>query len=63
MVHRMTTSNNEWQQATISANFSFIQIREELTNKQPKEHSKDHSLNLEDDSWRGLIELRAGTSP
>ena len=59
----MTTSDNEWQQATISANFSFIQIREELTPKQPKEHSKDHSLNLEDDSWRGLIELRAGTSP
>ena len=59
----MTTSDNEWQQATISANFSFIQIREELTAKQPKEHSKDHSLNLEDDSWRGLIELRAETSP
>ena len=59
----MTTSNNEWQQATISANFFFLQIREESTTKHPTEHPKEHSLNLEDDSWRGLIELRAETSP
>ena len=47
---------NEWQQVTISANFSFFQIREEPTTKHPKENS-------EEDLWRRPIELRAETSP
>ena len=69
MVHRVTTSDNkwkrvrtsdnEWQRATISANFTFPQIKEEFNTKHPKENS----LNLEEDLWRRLIELRAETSP
>ena len=54
-----TTSDSEWQWVTVSANFSFFQIREEATTKHPKENS----LNLEEDLWRGPIELRAETSP
>ena len=54
-----TTSDNEWQRVTISANFSFFQIREEPTTKHPKENS----LNIEEDLWRRPIELRAETSP
>ena len=50
---------NEWQRVTISANFSFFQIREEPTTKHPKENS----LNLEEDLWRRPIELRTETSP
>ena len=50
---------NEWQRVTISANFSFFQIREEPTTKHPKENS----LNIEEDLWRRPIELRAETSP
>ena len=53
-----TTNDNEWQRVTISANFSFFQIREEPTTKHPKENS----LNLEDDLWRRPIKLRAKTS-
>ena len=55
-----TMSDNEWQQVTIVANFSFFffQIREEPTTK----HSKENSLNLEEDLWRRPIELRAETS-
>ena len=53
------TSENEWQRVTISANFSFFQIREKPTTKHPKENS----LNLEDNLWRRPIELRAETSP
>ena len=34
-----TTNDNEWQRVTISANFSFFQIREEPTTKHPKENS------------------------
>ena len=59
VVQRMTTSDNEWQRVTISANFSFFQLRQEPTNKHPKENS----LNIEEALWRRLIELRAGTSP
>ena len=44
---------------TISANFSFFQIREEPTTKHPKENS----LDLEEDLWKRPIELRAETSP
>ena len=46
-LQRVTTNDNEWQQVvqrvTISANFSFFQIREEPTTKHPKENS----LNIE----------------
>ena len=63
VVQRVITSgsmnDNEWQQVTISANFSFFQIREEATTKHPKENS----LNIEEDLWRRPIELRAETSP
>ena len=53
------TSDSVWQQATISANFSFFfQVREKSTTKHPKENS----LNLEEDLWRRPIELRAETS-
>ena len=58
VVQRVTTNDNEWQRVTISANFSFFQIREEPTTKHPKENS----LNLEEDLWRRPIELRAETS-
>ena len=40
-----TTSDNQWQRVTISAIFSFFQIREESTTK----HSKENFLNLEED--------------
>ena len=53
-----TTSDNEWQRVTIAANFLFFQIREEPTTKHPKENS----LNLEEDLWRRPIELKAETS-
>ena len=56
---RMTMSDNERQRVIISANFSFFQIREELTTKHPKENS----LNLKEDLWRRPVELRAETSP
>ena len=59
VVQRVTTNDNEWQRVTISANFSFFQIREEATTKHPKENS----LNIEEDLWRRAIELRAETSP
>ena len=59
VVQRMTTSDKEWQRVTISANFSFFQIREEPNTKNPKENS----LNIEEDLWRRPIELRAETSP
>ena len=52
---------NEWQwiqRVTVSANFSFFQIREEPTTNHPKENS----LNLEEDLWKRPIELRAETS-
>ena len=42
---RLTTIDIEWQRVTISANFSFFQIREEPTTKHPKENS----LNIEKD--------------
>ena len=54
-----TTNDNEWQRVTISANFSFFQIRQEPTTK----HSKENSLNIEEDLWRRLIKLRAETIP
>ena len=48
----MTMGGNEWynddnecQRVTISAKFSFFQIREEPTTK----HSKENSLNIEED--------------
>ena len=50
-----STNDNEWQQVTISANFSFFQIREEATTKHPKENS----LNIEEELWRRPTELRA----
>ena len=60
---RVPTSDNEWynewQRVTISANFSFFEIREEPTTKHPKKNS----LNIEEDIWRRLIELRAEESP
>ena len=39
VVQRLTTNDNEWQRVTISANFSYFQIREEPTTKHPKENS------------------------
>ena len=59
MVQRVTTNDNEWQRVTISANFSFFQVREESTTKHPKENS----LNLEENLWRRPNELRAETIP
>ena len=63
VVQRVTTSgetnDNEWQRGTILSNFSFFQIREDATTKHPKENS----LNIEEELWRGPIELRAETSP
>ena len=56
---RLTTIDIEWQRVTISANFSFFQIREEPTTKHPKENP----LNIEKDLWRRPIELRPETSP
>ena len=53
-----TTNGNEWhewQRVTVSANFSFFQIREEASTK----HSKEDSLNVEEDLWRSPIELQA----
>ena len=60
VVQRVTTNDNEWQwmRVTISANFSFFQIRENPTTK----HSKEKPLNLEEDLWWRHIELRAETS-
>ena len=62
---RVTRNDSEWynewqwiQRVTISANFSFFQIRKEPTTNHPKENS----LNLEEDLWRRPIELRAETS-
>ena len=55
----VTTNANGWQRVTISANFSFFQIREEPTTKHPEENS----LNIEEDLWRRPIELRAEASP
>ena len=52
------TSDNECQRVTIPTNFSFFQIKEELTIKHPKENF----LNHEEDLWRRPIELRAETS-
>ena len=43
----MATSDNEWERVTISANFSFFQIRENPTTKHPKEKP----LNLEEAFW------------
>ena len=60
-----TTSDNEWQRMATSDNewpfrlIFFFQIRVEPTTKHPKENS----LNLEEDLWRGPIELRAEKSP
>ena len=59
VVQQVTSNDNEWQWVTISANFSFFQIRELPTTKHPKEKS----LNIEEDLWRRAIELRAETSP
>ena len=60
---RVTTSDNEWynewQQVTISGNFSFFQVREEPTTKHPKENF----LIIEEDLWRRLIELGAEANP
>ena len=53
------TSDNEWQQVTILANFPFFQIREKPTTKHPKENS----LNFEEDLWRWPTELRAEARP
>ena len=54
-----TTSDNECQQVTIPANFSFFfQIKQEPTTKHPKENF----LKLEEDLLRRPIELRAETS-
>ena len=61
---RMTANYKEWQQETRNNEwpfrliFLFFQIREETTTK----HSKENSLNLEEDLWRRPIELRAETS-
>ena len=64
-----TTSDNEWQRVIGNDNewynewqfqliFLFFQIKQEPTTKHPKENF----LNLEEDLWRMLIELRAETS-
>ena len=54
-----TTSDNEWQWVTISANFLFFLIKEEPTAKQPKENS----LNLVEDLWSKPIKLRPEKRP
>ena len=54
VVQRMRTSDNEWQRVTISANFSFFQIREKPTTKHPKENS----LIIEEDLWKRLIDKK-----
>ena len=47
-----TSSDIEWQRVAISANFSFFfWIRAEPTS----EHSKDNSLNIEEDLEEGLL--------
>ena len=56
---QVTTNDNDWQRVSMSANSSFFQIREEPTTKHPKENP----LNIEENLWRRLIELRAETSP
>ena len=69
VVQRMATSDKEWQGVTTSGTtnvnewpfqliFLFFQIKEEPTTKHPKENF----LNLEEDLWTRLIELRAETS-
>ena len=55
VVQRVTTNDNEWPFRLI---FLFFQIREEPTTK----HSRENSLNLEEDLWRRPIELRAETN-
>ena len=52
-------SDNEWQRVTISANFSFFQIKEEPITK----HTKENSINLEEDLWRRPIELIRRNKP
>ena len=67
VIQRVTTSGttsdnewyNKWQRVTISANFSFLQIRQEPITTHPKENS----LNIEEELWRRPIELRAETIP
>ena len=59
VVKRVTANDNEWQRVTISAKFSFFQIREVPTTKHPMQNS----LNLEEDLWRKPIELGAEKSP
>ena len=48
---RVTTNNNKWQRVAISANFSFLQIREEPSTKHPKQNS----LNLQEDFEEVLL--------
>ena len=49
------TSDKECQRVIIPANFTFLQITEEPTTKHPNENF----LNLEEDLWGRVIELRA----
>ena len=58
-VQQVAKNGNEWQRETISANFSFFQIREEPTTK----YRKENSLKIEKDLWRRPIKLKAETSP
>ena len=49
-----TTNDKEWKRETISANFSFFQIREDPSTKHPKEIS----LNIEEGLCRRLQEQK-----
>ena len=51
MEQQVTTSDSEWQDRVISANFPFFRIKEEPTTK----HSKDNPLNFEEDLEEGLL--------
>ena len=47
----VTKNDNDWQRVVISVNFPFFRIKKEPTTK----HSKENSLNLEEDLEEGLL--------
>ena len=48
---QVTTNDNKWQRVVISVNFTFFLLREKSTTK----HSKENSLNLEEDLEEGSL--------
>ena len=52
VVQQVRSSDNEWQPVIISATFPFFRVREEPTSK----HSKENSINLEEDLEEGLLD-------